>query len=56
MLDLKRAQSAKNFLENQGIDKNRLNVISYGKTRPENTAHTKDAHRTNRRVVTIIIQ
>lgn len=55
-LGLKRTQSVKDFLVNHGIDQNRLGVISYGKSRPDETGHNKYAHRANRRAVTIIIK
>jgi len=54
-LGLRRAKAVNNSLIAQGIDKTRLNVISYGKERPEVPGHTKNAHKLNRRSVTIIV-
>jgi peptidoglycan-associated lipoprotein len=55
-LGLKRAQSVKNFLEQLGVDKERLSVTSYGKTKANKYEHTKYAHRADRRAVTVIIK
>ena len=55
-LGLKRAESVKNFLKEYGVNQERLSVISYGKLYPEKSGHTKEDHRINRRVVTIVIK
>ena len=44
-----RAQSAKAFLTDLGIDPSRLNTISYGEERPINPAQTEEAWAQNRR-------
>jgi peptidoglycan-associated lipoprotein len=54
-LSLRRANAASNFLIAQGIEKNRVTVISYGKEKPEFLEHTKRAHQLNRRSVTTIV-
>jgi peptidoglycan-associated lipoprotein len=55
-LGLKRAQSVKNFLINQGVDNHRLKIISYGKDRPEFFEHNKIADHFNRYVITVITE
>ena len=55
-LGLRRAESVKNFFKERGIDQERLNVISYGKLNPEKLGHNKEAHRANRRAVTVVIK
>ena len=54
-LGLRRAIAVSKFLIAQGIEKNRLTAISYGKEKPEILKHTKRAHQLNRRSVTIIV-
>jgi peptidoglycan-associated lipoprotein len=44
-----RAQSAKAFLVDLGIDPSRLNTLSYGEERPINPAQTEEAWAQNRR-------
>lgn len=51
-----RAQSAKAFLTDLGIDSTRLNTISYGEERPIDTAQTEEAWSKNRRAHFVIIQ
>lgn len=46
----RRAQSAKAFLVNMGIDPARLNTISYGEERPVDPGHNEEAWAKNRRV------
>jgi len=46
----RRAQSAKNFLVQYGIDAGRINTISYGKERPFVQGHDESAWSQNRRV------
>jgi peptidoglycan-associated lipoprotein len=48
-LGSKRAQEAKNFLVNFGIDRKRIKTISYGKERPLDSDHNEDAWAKNRR-------
>jgi len=45
----RRAQSAKAYLVNAGIDASRISTISYGKERPLDSGHDRDAWSTNRR-------
>jgi peptidoglycan-associated lipoprotein len=48
-LGSKRAQEAKKFLVNSGIDRKRIKTISYGKERPLDPDHNEDAWAKNRR-------
>ncbi|QJU59645.1 peptidoglycan-associated lipoprotein Pal [Sphingomonas sp. AP4-R1] len=52
----KRANAAKTFLVNAGIDASRLTVISYGKERPVDTGSDEAAWAQNRRAVTVVPQ
>jgi peptidoglycan-associated lipoprotein len=52
----RRANAAKNFLAAQGIDAGRINVISFGKERPEATGSDEAAWAQNRRAVTVTVQ
>lgn len=45
----KRAQEVQNQLIQQGIDKNRIKIISYGEEKPLDTGHTEEAWFQNRR-------
>jgi len=45
----RRAQSAKAFLENMGVDASRLSTISYGEERPVDPGHNEEAWAKNRR-------
>lgn len=53
-LGLKRAEAAAQFLIEQGVDKSRLTVVTYGKDRPEVKGHNKNACSLNRKAVAII--
>lgn len=53
-LGAKRAQAAKDFLVNQGIDGNRLVTISYGKEAPACFESTEDCRVKNRRARFVI--
>lgn len=48
-LGLRRAAAAKAYLVNYGVAGDRLSVISYGKERPLDAAHTEEAWAANRR-------
>ena len=48
-LGSKRAQEAKKFLVNSGIDRERIKTISYGKERPLDPGHNEEAWAKNRR-------
>lgn len=50
----KRANSAKKVLEHHGIHCDRLETISYGKERPADMGHDENAHKMNRRAVTVV--
>jgi peptidoglycan-associated lipoprotein len=50
----RRANSAKNFLVNGGIDASRISVISYGKERPVATGSDESSWAQNRRAVTVV--
>jgi peptidoglycan-associated lipoprotein len=45
----RRAQSARDYLVNAGIDASRIQLISYGKERPFDPGHTEEAWDKNRR-------
>ncbi|MBW1988128.1 MAG: peptidoglycan-associated lipoprotein Pal [Deltaproteobacteria bacterium] len=45
----RRAQSAKNFLVDLGVDRNRITTISYGEERPLAKGHNEEAWSLNRR-------
>jgi peptidoglycan-associated lipoprotein len=45
----RRAQEAKKFLVNSGVDKQRIETISYGKERPLDPDHNEEAWAKNRR-------
>lgn len=45
----RRAVSAKNYLVNLGVSPDRISTISYGETRPIDTAHNPQAWAKNRR-------
>jgi peptidoglycan-associated lipoprotein len=45
----RRAQEAKKFLVNSGVDRKRIETISYGMERPLDPAHNEDAWAKNRR-------
>lgn len=45
----RRAQAAKDFLVNMGVDASRLNTISYGEERPVDMGHNEEAWAKNRR-------
>jgi peptidoglycan-associated lipoprotein len=49
-LGSRRAESAKNFLVQLGVDGSRLTTISYGEEKPAAEGHTEDARSKNRRV------
>jgi len=51
-----RAQSAKAFLVDLGIDPSRLNTISYGEERPIDRAQTEEGWAKNRRAHFVIIE
>jgi peptidoglycan-associated lipoprotein len=50
----RRANSAKNFLVNSGVNAARISVISYGKERPIATGSNEEAWAQNRRAVTVV--
>ena len=51
-----RAQTAKSFLVDLGIDSTRVNTISYGEERPIDTTQSEDAWAKNRRAHFVIIR
>ncbi len=50
----KRAKAAKNYLTTLGINEGRIEVISYGKSRPFDPGHNEDAWAKNRRAHFVI--
>ena len=52
----KRALAAKNYLVSKGIDPSRIEIISYGKSRPLDPAHNEYAWAKNRRDHFVIIK
>ena len=52
----RRANAAKNFLVNAGIDAGRITIISYGKERPLSAGSDEEAWAQNRRAVTVVPQ
>jgi peptidoglycan-associated lipoprotein len=48
-LGQKRADTAKSYLIDMGVNKNRISTISYGKERPLDPAHNEEAWAKNRR-------
>jgi peptidoglycan-associated lipoprotein len=55
-LGQRRAEAARNYLVAAGIPANRIDVISYGKERPEATGSDEQSWAQNRRAVTVTIQ
>lgn len=52
----RRANAAKNYLVTLGIAPSRIQVVSYGKERPEALGSNQDAWARNRRAVTVTVQ
>lgn len=50
----RRANSAKDYLVNKGVDASRIEIISYGKERPAAIGNSEDIHKLNRRTVTVL--
>ena len=50
----RRANAAKNYLVARGISASRINVISWGKERPEALGSDESAYAQNRRAVTVL--
>ncbi len=50
----RRAESAKHYLEDQGVPSGRIATISYGKERPIDSAETEAAYAKNRRANFVI--
>ncbi|TFI59985.1 peptidoglycan-associated lipoprotein Pal [Sphingomonas parva] len=50
----RRANAAKNYLQSRGISPTRMNVISWGKERPEALGSDESAWAQNRRAVTVV--
>lgn len=50
VLGQKRADSAKNYIVNLGVDAKRMDTVSYGKERPVDPGHNEEAWAKNRRV------
>lgn len=55
-LGQRRAEAARNYLISIGIAANRIDVISYGKERPEAIGSDEQAWAQNRRAVTVTVQ
>ena len=54
-LSLRRAETARNFLVDYGIDRNRLDVVPFGEERPIDTGTSEAAYARNRRAEFIIL-
>ena len=52
----RRANAAKNYLAERGVDPSRINTISYGKERPIALGSDESAWAQNRRAVTVVIE
>ena len=52
----RRANAARNYLQSRGVAANRMNVISWGKERPEALGSDESAWAQNRRAVTVTVQ
>ena len=50
----RRANAAKNYLVNLGVDSSRISVVSYGKERPAVLGSTESSYAQNRRGVTVV--
>jgi peptidoglycan-associated lipoprotein len=50
----RRATAARLYLESRGVASGRMQVISYGKERPEVFGSGEDSHARNRRAVTVV--
>lgn len=46
----RRANSIANIFRREGVDRQQMRVVSYGKERPANLGHSDEAHAQNRRV------
>jgi peptidoglycan-associated lipoprotein len=55
-LGQRRAEAARNYLVSIGIPANRIDVISYGKERPEAIGSDEQSYAQNRRAVTVTLQ
>ena len=53
-LGQRRAESAKRYLINLGIDASRISTVSYGKERPFCKEHNEDCYQSNRRAHFIV--
>lgn len=51
----KRAATARDYLVNYGVNKDKISIISYGKSRPVDTGHNEEAWAKNRRADFIVI-
>ncbi len=50
----RRANAAKDYLCNKGVDCGKVSTVSYGKERPEVQGHDPEAWAQNRRAVTVV--
>jgi peptidoglycan-associated lipoprotein len=55
-LGLKRGKAVIDALAKYGVEVSRLSVVSYGKSRPEDSRRTKEANKVNRRALTVVIK
>lgn len=55
-LGLKRAESVRNYLHEQGIPLNLIEVISYGESRPVADNSSRDGRAANRRVEVLVLE
>jgi peptidoglycan-associated lipoprotein len=55
VLGMQRAEAAKQYLTRAGVAANRVDVVSYGETRPLDQGTTREAHASNRRAEFTIV-
>ena len=53
-LGSRRANAVKSFLVENGVEANRIKVISYGEAKPEVAEHNEEAWAQNRRSITVV--
>ncbi len=49
----RRAQAVAHVLHSQGVSRNQIATVSFGKEKPDSTGHSEEAHNLNRRAVIV---